>query len=184
MKIFLRTLASFLVLALIIIGIQVKHASADQNTDFCLTNGPYGNNTYVPTSTYYKGQTVSFCLRDNGRIPLFYGPGAHPWVVLDDKGATVFQPTSAPVTTQPQPSFVFFDTWDQRDSTGKQVKPGKYQVLFTGTVFTARPVPFTILPKKDKNDTDGDMCANGKNEKDNKDGNGKGPSAAENGRGR
>ncbi len=119
-----------------------------QDTSFCPILGPYGNNIYVSSATYRKGETVFFCLRDNGRIPLFYGPDERPWLILDENDQIVFQPVSIQPTSQPNPSSVFFDSWDQRDAIGKKMQKGRYKVIFTNTIYTVRAVEFKITDKK------------------------------------
>lgn len=168
MKNNIKIVGAGLLILTVVVSYKVTNAVAQTppptGGSFCQTNGPYGNNAYVSSSTYQKGETVSFCLRDNGRIPFFFGVDSHPWVILDSKDQVVFQPKSIPPTSQPQASFVFFDTWNQHDNSGKQVPKGTYKVLFTGTIYTVQPVSFTIVPSAEDRDGNHDNDKdNGKN---------------------
>lgn len=109
----------------------IPFIAAAQTDNFCNTTGPMGYNVTVSLSTFAVGQPVEFCLADNTRVPLFFGP-SHPWIITDAHGNAVYVPPTVPLTTQPPATFSFIDTWDQTDLNGEQVTPGTYTVVFPG----------------------------------------------------
>ncbi len=120
----------------IISGVKISAAASDPraqvDTSYC-AHGSYGYNAFVATSTFRIRKTVNFCLQDDTRIPLFIG-NDKPWKIVDVNGNTVFVPivaSSTASTTQPDPTWTYYDSWDQRDNFGHFVETGTYSVVFT-----------------------------------------------------
>jgi len=111
-------------------NIAEAQAVANSGTENFCNHGPYGYNVFVSSSTYPKKETVVFCLQDDTRTPLFIGSQQNPWKIVNAKGKVVYQPVSIAPTTQPQSSWTYFASWDQKNNKGKQVKPGVYTVVF------------------------------------------------------
>lgn len=130
--------------AMIIPGITLAATTpTTTNQNYCgdsATTTAYGYVAYTSANTYTKKDTVSFCLKDNTRSPLFSNLS---WEVLNEKGKVVYASGSITPPFQPT-SYTYFSIWDENNSKDKQVKPGTYTIVFTQYP-TTPSVTFTIV---------------------------------------
>jgi flagellar hook assembly protein FlgD len=100
------------------------------------------------SSVYQRKSTVTFKIEQH-RIPLFIGQNQHPWHITDTDGNTIFTPASVQPNTQPDGSFVFTDSWDQKNDKGHYVKEGTYYIVFPNMPYNETPLAINIESKKD-----------------------------------
>ena len=117
------------------------------------SSGTYGYSAHASEDAYFLGQVVDFCLLDNTRTPLSSRP---KWQIRDAKNNVIFDSSAG--VSGPNLFEVYYGSWNQKNSAGAQVAPGRYTLTFpdisseASTTFTVFR-KFTPVPPPDRNVT-------------------------------
>ncbi|MBC7097501.1 S8 family serine peptidase [Candidatus Bipolaricaulota bacterium] len=131
---------------------QVAESNEDNNLRQITVTGiapsPQGR-LDTDKGSYVQGETVVITFRNAGAVTIDL-PSVAPWTILDQAGRVVYAPYAAMVVTQVAPGETRSWTWDQRDNSGDQVRPGSYTVelatLNAGTLRASFTIQAPSLP--------------------------------------
>lgn len=79
----------------------------------------------IDKDVYKKSEIITLTLENNCDYSLIL-PNSAPWLITDADNKIVYSPIALQVITDVRPGDRLKWTWDQRDTEGKQVPPGKY----------------------------------------------------------
>jgi hypothetical protein len=139
----MKKIILFLAAALMAPALSLAATTSPIDPSYCGPSTTYGYQAFSSDAVYARGDSIYFCLRNNTRIPFFL-PETEPWRIIDKHGRLVYQPNSQIITTQPDPTWIFYGTWDGRTNGGRLVPPGKYTIVFNHS--SGESVDFTIKP--------------------------------------
>ncbi|HHW17312.1 MAG TPA: hypothetical protein GXX30_00175 [Firmicutes bacterium] len=86
---------------------------------------PGGISFYVDKPVYRRGETVTLSLY-NGSDETVILSNSAPWVITRPGDQDVFNPVAGTVIVEVKPKETKTWTWDQKDSSGNQARPGVY----------------------------------------------------------
>lgn len=86
---------------------------------------------YQKFSMYYRYEPVSFGVKNISTTTVNLSSSA-PWKIKDERGAVVYAPIGLAVITPITPNQSINWSWNQKDSKGSYVQPGKYFIEFSG----------------------------------------------------
>lgn len=97
------------------------------------------------SAVYFPGEIITFRITNNTAEEIYLLNSA-PWQIRGIDGAVMFSPVSAQVILSLAPGESQEWSWDQKDSEGNQIPPGKYEVVITSSAGEEYTAAFAIMP--------------------------------------